>query len=71
MLKTSSSMNSLITVTLITVEDDRVDGGDDKLVEKLSKSQRIVKKLEKPQRPEKFLKTIGSEEPSFLTSDIR
>ena len=33
----------------ITVKYDEVDGGDGKLVKKLSKGQRIIKKFEKPQ----------------------
>ena len=36
------------------VEYDEVDGGIGKLVKKLSKGQRIIKKSEKPQRPEKL-----------------
>ena len=59
MLRTSSSTDSSTSATQIVVEYDGVDagGGGGKPVEKSSK----VKK--KPQ------KAVGSEEPSFLTSD--
>ena len=43
------------------VKYDEVDGSG-KLVEKLSESRKIVKKSKKPQRSEKFAKTIGLEE---------
>ena len=71
MIRTSSSTDSSTTATQIAVKYDGVDGGAGKLVEKSSKSQRIVKESEEPQRPEKSAKTIGSEEPSSLTSDTR
>ena len=70
MLRTSSSTDSSTSVTQIAVEDDGVDGGGGKSVEKSSKS-RTVKKSEEPQRPEKSAKSIGLEEPSFLNSDTR
>ena len=44
------------------VKYDEVDDGGGKSVKKLSGSQRIVKKPEKPQRSEKFAKAIGLEE---------
>ena len=53
MLRTSSSTDSSTNATRITVKYDEVDGGGGKSVEKSSGSQRIVKKSEKPQRPEK------------------
>ena len=55
MLRTSSSTDSSFSAAQILVEYDGVDagGGGGKLVEKSSKSRRIVKKPEKPQRPEK------------------
>ena len=71
MLRTSSSTDSSTSVTQIAVEYDGVGDGGGKSVEKSSKSRRIVKKSEKPQGPEKSTKAIGSEEPSFLTSDTR
>ena len=71
MLRTSSSTDSSTSATQIAVEDDGVDGGGGKSVEKSSKSRRIVKKSEEPQRPEKFAKAIGLKEPNFLTSDTR
>ena len=43
MLRTSSSTDSSTSMTQIAVEDDGVDGGSGKLVEKSSKSRRIVK----------------------------
>ena len=49
-------------MTRITVKYDEVGGTVGKSVKKLSRSQRIVKKPEKPQRSEKFIKAIGSEE---------
>ena len=49
MLGTSSSTSA----AWITVKYYEVDGGGGKSVEKSSGSQRIVKKSEKPQRPEK------------------
>ena len=66
MLRTSSSMDSSTSAAQIVVEYDGVDdgGGEGKSVEKSSK-------VEEPQRPEKSAKAIGSEEPSFLTSDTR
>ena len=69
MLRTSSSTDLSTNITQTVVEDDGVDSGCDKLVEKLSKSRRIVKKSEKPQRPEKSAKSIGLEKPSFLNSN--
>ena len=65
MLRTSSSTDSSTSAAQIAVEYDGVDGGGGKSVEKSSK------KSEEPQRPEKSAKAIGSEEPRFLTSDIR
>ena len=67
MLRTSSSTDSSTSAAQIVVEYDGVDdsgGGGGQSVEKSSK-------VEKPQRPEKYAKAIGSEEPSFLTSDNR
>ena len=63
MLRTSSSTDSSTSAAQIVVEYNGVDdsGGGGKLVEKLSK-------VKKPQRPEK---SIGSEEPGFLTTDTR
>ena len=61
MLRTSSSTDSSTSATQSMVKYDEVDGGG-KLIEKLSKNQKIVKKLKKPQRSEKFAKVIGSEE---------
>ena len=61
-LRTSKSMDSSTKTTQIAVEYDEVDGGVGKSTEKSSKSRRIVKKLEKPQRSKKFAKAIGSEE---------
>ena len=43
MLRASSSTDSSTSATQIAVKYDGVDGGGDKLVEKLSKSRRIVK----------------------------
>ena len=71
MLRTSSSTDSSTSVAQTAVEDNGVDGGCGKSVEKSSKSRRVVKKSEEPQRPEKSTKSIGSEEPSFLNSDTR
>ena len=68
MLRRSSLMDSSTSVTQIAVEYDGIDSGGGKAVKKLSKSQKIVKKSEKRQGPEKSIKTIGLEEPSFLTS---
>ena len=73
MLKTTGSLD-LAPRELGT--NEVVGGGgraDETVVDssKSSKSRRIVKKSEKPQRPEKFAKVIGSEESSFLTSDTR
>ena len=52
------------------VEYNGVDGGGGKLIEKLSKSRKIVKKFKKPQKSEKFVKAIGSEEhlPKYRSS---
>ena len=58
-------------MTQIAVEYDGVDGSDGKSIKKSSKSQRIIKKSEKLQRPKKSTKIISSEELSFLTSDTR
>ena len=52
MLRTSSS--TAHQLAQITVEYDEFDGGVGKLVKKLSKGRKIVKKSEKPQRPEKL-----------------
>ena len=41
------------------VEYNKADDGGVKLVEKLSKSQRIVKKSKKPQNSEKFVEVIS------------
>ena len=43
----SSLIDLSINATQIAVEYNEVDGGDEKLVEKLSKSQRIIKKSKK------------------------
>ena len=66
MLRTSSSTDLSTSAAQSVVEYDGVDdgGGEGKSVEKSSK-------VEEPQRPEKSAKAIGSEEPSFLTSDTR
>ena len=61
MLRTSSSTDSSTSATQSVVKYDEVDGGG-KLVKKSLKSRKIVKKSKKPQRSEKFAKTIGSEE---------
>ena len=61
MLRTSSSTDSSTSATQSAVKYDEVDGGG-KLVEKSSKSRKIVKKPKKPQRSEKIAKAIGSEE---------
>ena len=67
--------DSSTSAARVMVKYEEVDGGRSgavgKLVKKSSKSRRIVKKSEKPQRPEKFAKAIGSKEPSFLTSDTK
>ena len=55
-LKTSSS--TAHQLAQITVKYDEVDGGVGKSVKKLSKGQRIVKKSEKPQRPEKLQRSL-------------
>ena len=57
-------MESSNSVTQIVVEHDGVDddGGD------VGKS---LSKVEKRQRPEKSAKVLGSEKPSFLTSNTR
>ena len=64
MLRTSSSTDSSTSATQIAVEYDGVDGGGGQLVEKSSKSRRIVERSEKPQRPEKVMQATGSEERS-------
>ena len=46
----------------ITVEYDKVDGGDGKSVQKSSKGRRIVKKSEKTSKAWKVAKVIGLEE---------
>ena len=61
MLGTSSLTASLTNATQFAVEYDGADGVDSKYVEKLSKVE----------KPEKSAKAIGSEKPSFLTSDTR
>ena len=43
MLRTSSSADSSISAAQIAVKYDRLDDGDDQFVEKLSRSQKIVK----------------------------
>ena len=56
-LRTSSSTDSSTSAAQIVVEFDGVDAGGGavgKSVKKSSKSRRIVKKSEKPQRPEKL-----------------
>ena len=50
-LKTNSSTDLSTSVPQSVVKYDKVDAGG-KLVKKSSKSRRIVKKSEKPQRPE-------------------
>ena len=67
MFKTSSSStDSLFSGAQIIAEYDGLDagGGGGKSVKKFSKAESF-------QRPEKSAKTIGLEEPSFLTSDTR
>ena len=71
MLRMNSFKDSSTSATEITVEYNEVHGDGGKLVKKSSKIRKIVKKSKKPQRPEKFTKTISLEEPSFLTSDIK
>ena len=61
MLGTSSSTDSSISATQIAVKYDEVDGGGGKLVEKSSKSRRIVKSR-KTSKAWKVAKVIGSEE---------
>ena len=67
--KDSSTSAAQIVVEYDGVDDDGSINGD-KSIEKSSKGQKVLK-VEKPQRPEKFAKTIGLDEPSFLTSDTR
>ena len=67
MLRTSKSTDSSTSAIQITFEYDGVDGSGGNLVKKSSKSQRIVKS-QRTSRPEK---SIGSEEPSLLTSNTR
>ena len=58
----SSSTDSSTSAAQIVFECDGIDAGaDDKSVEELSKSRKIVKKSKKSQRSEKFAKAIGSE----------
>ena len=57
-LRTSISTDSSTKTTQIAIEYDRVDGSVGKSAEELSKSQRIIKKSEKPQRPEKLQKSL-------------
>ena len=64
MLWTSSSTDSSTRAAPIVVEHDGVDDGGGGVGKSSSK-------VEKPQRPEKSAKSIGSEEPSFLTFDTR
>ena len=52
-------MAVVMAVMMVVIE---INGGSSKSVEKLSKSQKIVKKVQKLQRSEKFAKAIGSEE---------
>ena len=61
MLKTSSSTDSSISTTQITVEYDEVDSGGGKLVEKSSSHQKIVKSR-KNSIGWKVAKVIGLEE---------
>ena len=61
MLRTNSSTSSSTSATESAVKYDELDGGS-KLVKKLSGSRKILKKLKKPQRSEKFTKAIGLEE---------
>ena len=59
-LRTSLLMDSLTRAAQILVEFDGVDvggGAVGKSAKKLSKSRKIVKKSEKPQRPEKLQKS--------------
>ena len=60
MLKTSLLTNSSTSVTRITVKYDKVGGNSDKLVKKLSKSQKIVKS-QKTSKAKKVIKIIGLE----------
>ena len=73
MLKTSSSTDSSTSAAQIVAEYDGVDGGGGggKLIEKSSKSRKIGLVQKTSKRAEKSAKAIGSEEPSFLTSDTR
>ena len=60
-LKTSSSTDLLTSAAQIVVEFDKIDingSAIGKLVKKLSKSRRIVKKSEKPQRPERLKRSL-------------
>ena len=65
MLRMSSSTDSSTSATQIVVAYDGVGGG-----KSIKKSSR-VKKSAKSKKPQKFAKTIDSEEPSFLTSKTR
>ena len=54
-------MDSSTRTAQIVVEFDRVDTDDSavgKLVKKLSKSRKIIKKSEKPQRPKKLQRLL-------------
>ena len=72
MLKTTGSSGLSAPKTFRAENDEVVRGGGraDEMVVDLSKSKNC-QKSKKSQRPEKFAKAIGSEEPSFLTSDTR
>ena len=56
MFKTSLSTDSSTGATRFTIKYDKLDGGSDKLVEKLSKIWRIVKKSKNCQRAQKASK---------------
>ena len=64
MLRTSSSTDSSTRATPIVAEHDGVDDGGGGVGKSSSK-------VKKPQRPKKSVRTIGLEEPSFLTSDTK
>ena len=68
MLRISSSTDPSTSASQTAVGYDGVDGGGGKSVKKSTKRRKIVKESEEPQRSKK---SIGSEEPSFLTSDTR
>ena len=69
MLRMSSSTESSTSTVQITVKHDEIDGGGGKLVEKLSKSRRIVRSR-KTSKAWRVAKVISSEErlPKYRSS---